>query len=473
MADNDKSKEIKDIETILATHRPKTFSEYVSSFGVIKNDDTRKRLIKYIADYKKEHNIGEKGSIQNSDFNKWLTAKKQKLQQVLQKQSQRTTPDTTPKTAEEIRRQEKEKLENRLSVLMALKERTNSDNRVLAEKRISELTKQIARLDSQNGNEVTRRSKSSGKVPEKIPQYVMKEAKKLGGRITYFSDSNGNRVYRIMDQEKKRTLSVMLSQKGADGAEIPVAYTPEVEKAIQSMRGKYGKPNSDFSAEFAAIRSQKSTGIETKKFEGIKIEAPEIKLPTYSVEPQSLMAGITVVPRLKENGKLSKHYKDILYTDEKGRSHRLTKDMVKAARKEQGKDAVPSWKKMLEAAEKGELKPYEVAKFFAPKEQTTVNTAQAQTQDVVQEALSGKEQVDALRGVSSSGKETLTPLQPTEQKVDLTYVDRAQNASTKHQVDALRGITQKDQETLPPTQPKEQKVDLAYVALIKQQGNTV
>ena len=63
MADNDKSKEIKDIETILAQKRPFSFTGYSGNFGDVVNGhpvslETRNRLIKYIADYKKEHNIG-------------------------------------------------------------------------------------------------------------------------------------------------------------------------------------------------------------------------------------------------------------------------------------------------------------------------------------------------------------------------------------------------------------------------------
>ena len=79
---------------------------------------------------------------------------------------------------------------------------------------------------------------------------------------------------------------------------------------------------------------------------------PDIKIGEVKFQPT-----VTVVPRIKKNGKPSKHFNDIMYTDENNQQHRITKD------KAQGK----SWKETLKVAEEGKLKPKDAAKFFETK----------------------------------------------------------------------------------------------------------
>ena len=161
-------------------------------------------------------------------------------------------------------------------------------------------------------------------------------------------------------KEQKELLTGYLKDREQRKAEFE-AYTKDPTK--QSMKEDYVK-----AAQVKAEREQslkeaqeQLKAITTKALEEeakkvIPTQAAVTKALNVKVEPINVSAPVVKVGKTevtKNNGK--KKEKDAIIVIEGDRTYTLTKEMVKEVRKKEGKDAFPSFKKMMKAAENGTL----------------------------------------------------------------------------------------------------------------------
>ena len=243
-------------------------------------------------------------------------------------------------------------------------------------------TREQEKKDADNANVAKTQVKRKRMTyrPRPIPKKVMDKAKEEKGHQIYLEDSNHNRIYFIRrgNEPKARTLSLMIEQKGEQVSE-PIPMNSEVMKLLNQAR-RMDKTNSNFGEimnklDIERVKNNVKFDIKDNENLGPVLKAPEEKTQEQSGIVKDIKLKITptvtVVPKIKKNGKPSKKNFNIQLMDADGKVFILDKKMVEKAIKQQGNAAATreemvdaSWKNYVEAAKEGKLSPETVASFF-------------------------------------------------------------------------------------------------------------
>lgn len=234
--------------------------------------------------------------------------------------------------------------------------------------------------DASRGNEAKKqvRRKRMTYRPRPIPKKVMEAAKEQQAHTTYLEDSNHNRIYLIRsgNEPKARTLSLMIERNGEQVSET-IPMNPAVMKLLNQAR-RQNKANADFGEIMKALNAEREVKTTNVLPEVTVIgKKPEIKKigivqdMTIKEAKLKITPTVTLVPKIKKNGKPSKKNFNIQLMDADGKVFILDKKMMEKAIKQQGNDVTTrsemvdaSWKNYVEAAKEGKLSPETVASFF-------------------------------------------------------------------------------------------------------------
>ena len=183
------------------------------------------------------------------------------------------------------------------------------------------------------------------------------------------------RIYLIRrgNEPKARTRSLMIERKDEQVSE-PIPMNSEVMKLLNQAR-RMDKTNSNFGEIMKALnvgKEEKSTNVLSEVT--VTSREPKIDLiknMTIKKDKLKITPTVTVVPKMKKNGKPSKKNFNIQLMDADGKVFILDKKMVEKAIKQQGNAAATreemvdaSWNNYVEAAKEGKLSPEMVASFF-------------------------------------------------------------------------------------------------------------
>ena len=247
-----------------------------------------------------------------------------------------------------------------------------------------EKTKEQAKQDAGNAKvaktQVKRKRMTSR--PRPIPKKVMDAAKEEKGHQIYLEDSNHNRIYLIRsgNEPKARTLSLMSERNGEEVSET-IPMNPVVMKLLNQAR-KMDKANADFgeiinNLNIERVKNNVAFKVDINDNESL---GPVLQTPEEKTQEQpdvvkdtklKITPTVTLVPKIKKNGKPSKKNFNIQLTDADGKIFILDKKAIEKAFKQQGNATATrgemvdaSWKNYLEAAKEGKLPPETVASFF-------------------------------------------------------------------------------------------------------------
>ena len=232
-------------------------------------------------------------------------------------------------------------------------------------------TKPKVKGDSEKANKVKRTMKRTKELPEalKMPQVVQDKLKELGNGYTLFtlSDSKGNRIY-CFEKDGKHA-AVMTHIKGQEPSKYMEVKSNAMYALVSEAGKQYGK--GDFTNIIGKMKELDAiNAINEAKSIGLSDLNKQLN-QEKSVPKDKIIPTVTVVPKIKKNGKPSKKNFNIQLMDADGKVFILDKKMVEKAVKQQGNAAATrgemvdfSWKNYLEAAKEGKLSPETVASCF-------------------------------------------------------------------------------------------------------------
>ena len=193
----------------------------------------------------------------------------------------------------------------------------------------------------------------------------------------------------------------MTERKGKEPIGPLDAKIPEVKKVIGQARAQVS-PTADISGVITAFEDLNKIEMTTElNMPMPEAKMEELKAPEIKVEDVlSNTAAVKVVPHIKDNGKPSKRQSDIEITGADGKTHRLTKDMVKEAAKhdpnatwlERNGLVDDKWDKLVEQASGGLLNVDQIDKQYfnggIKSGKTTETTKNNKVQEVAQQVES-------------------------------------------------------------------------------------
>ena len=250
-----------------------------------------------------------------------------------------------------------------------IKESTAAMQRMEAETEAKNAKKTLPK-DSEKANKVKRTMKRTNELPEalKIPQAVQDKLTELGNGYTLvtLSDSKGNRIY-CFEKDGKHA-AVMTHIKGQNPSEYMEVKSNAMKSFVnEAVKVHFNKgKGADFTNIIEKMKDAANGG------ESIGLSALNKQLDQEKSVPKAkIIPTVTVVPKIKKNGKPSKKNFNIQLMDADGKVFVLDKKMVEKAVKQQGNAAATrgemvdfSWKNYLEAAKEGKLSPETVASCF-------------------------------------------------------------------------------------------------------------
>ena len=239
-------------------------------------------------------------------------------------------------------------------------------------------TKEVVTTNSKTAGRAKKNIRDKKKVPQTVvnkannptmPKEVEDEMKKLGQdyKLITLNDSKGNNIYCF---EKDGKHAVVMTQLKDQNPSKPMEVKSDAMNALVSEAVKqYGKKGADFTNVIGemkvlnAVNEAERIGLSALSAQLNPMSMPDAKIKIHPT--------VTLVPKIKKNGKPSKKNFNIQLMDADGKVFILDKKTMEKAIKQQGNASATrgemvdaSWKNYVEQAKEGKLPPETVASFF-------------------------------------------------------------------------------------------------------------